>query len=271
MIAACTCEQAPATAVAGVPVHAISRDDAVVWLVQMLSCPASHVVNNIAADPIVRAAEDPELLRAMHDADLNLPDGTGVVWAARLLGAPAAERVYGADFLLAVAGHPFPRPLRHAFVGGTEPVLDALTADLRRRFSSVEIVAAVPPPVRPVNDEAVAGDIGQVRQRADGPIDVLWVGLGTPKQQIWAYHARRYGVAKVIVTVGAAFDFLSKSKRQAPAWMGPLGLEWVFRLAVEPRRLWRRYLVGNPRFISRVALQRLRSGPRPGDASATPG
>jgi N-acetylglucosaminyldiphosphoundecaprenol N-acetyl-beta-D-mannosaminyltransferase len=149
--------------------------------------------------------------------------------------------------------------------------LDALTARLRERFSGMEIVAAVPPPVRPVSEEAVADDIGQIRQRADGPIDVLWVGLGTPKQQIWAYHARRYEVAKVTVTVGAAFDFLSGSKRQAPPWMGPMGLEWVFRLAVEPRRLWRRYLVGNPRFVGRVALQRLRSGSRRGDAPARSG
>jgi N-acetylglucosaminyldiphosphoundecaprenol N-acetyl-beta-D-mannosaminyltransferase len=258
MIGVCGCERAAATDVGGVPVHAMSLGQAVTRVARMVDCPGSHVVHNIASDPIVRAWNDPQLLRALQEADLTLPDGMAVVWAARLLGAPpATERVYGPDFVLAVAGDPRTRPLRHAFVGANEPVLDSLTSRLRRLFPAIDIVAAYPPPLRPVSPDAVADDIEQTRRRAAGPIDVLWVGLGTPKQQVWAYQARPYDVAKVIVTVGAAFDFLSGAKRQAPAWMGRMGVEWLFRLATEPRRLWRRYLLGNPRFVMRIARQRL--------------
>ena len=258
---ACACGPVPTVDVGGVPVHPSSPSAALVRLEQLLDCGGSHVVNHIAADAVVQARDDDALMAALQRTDMNLADGMAVVWASRILGGPAeTTRVYGPDFMISVAEWGMARNLRHAFVGGADPgVLDALLGRLGARFPGVVVAGADAPPIREVSPDAVAADIRQLQATATSPIDVLWVGLGTPKQQLWADLARPHGVARVIVTVGAAFDFLSGRKPQAPGWIGRAGLEWLFRLVAEPRRLWRRYLLGNPRFVARIGMQLLRT------------
>jgi N-acetylglucosaminyldiphosphoundecaprenol N-acetyl-beta-D-mannosaminyltransferase len=218
-----------------------------------LACPQTHVVNHIPADPIVRAIDDPDFRDVLNSADMNLPDGTSVVLASRVLGVGGGERITGSTFMLDVIERCVGRGVRHGFVGGTPQVLKGLVEEIDREVPGANVAAAYSPPIRNVTAEGVREDLIGLGAECD----ILWVGLGTPKQQRWAQIARHEHPARAIVTVGAAFDFLSGTKRRAPKWVGTAGLEWSYRLATEPRRLWRRYLIGNPRFVWRVLRQRI--------------
>lgn len=216
----------------------------------MLLCPATHVVNHLPADPIVIARKNPEFAGALARADLNLPDGMGVVWAARMLRVgDLRERVYGPTFMLDVMRWGIDEGVRHALIGGTDSTLRKLVEKLKGGFPKLEIVAAYSPPIRAITSDGVLEDLSSLEREAD----IIWVGLGTPKQQAWADHARNSRKCRVISTVGAAFDFIAGTRRQAPGWMQQSGLEWLFRLSTEPRRLWRRYLLGNTQFVWSVA------------------
>jgi N-acetylglucosaminyldiphosphoundecaprenol N-acetyl-beta-D-mannosaminyltransferase len=163
------------------------------------------------------------------------------------------ERVYGPDLLLACCAVSVEKGWQHFFYGGAPGVAERLATLLRDRFSGIRIVGVESPPYRDLTtneDEAL--------MRRIGAADLLWVGLGTPKQERWMHAHLGTVSAKVMIGVGAAFDFLSGTKRQAPRWMRQSGLEWVFRLLSEPGRLWRRYLVNNPLFVWKIALQAIR-------------
>lgn len=242
----CTCPRDAGRAdVLGVPIDLVDGDGALARLRRYAGCPATHVVHHLSADPLVRALDDAALAGALRAGDLNVADGMSVVFATRVLGPRTLRsRVYGPDLMRRALAEP---GLTHGLIGGTPDVLDALA----RRFP---VSAAYAPPMRAlITDADVASDVAALGSLPD----VLWVGLGTPKQQVWAELARRLEPARAIVTVGAAFDFLSGAKRQAPGWMQRSGFEWAFRLGAEPRRLWRRYLIGNPRFVAGVVRQRL--------------
>ncbi|MGH2555859.1 MAG: WecB/TagA/CpsF family glycosyltransferase [Actinomycetota bacterium] len=244
----------------GVRVDTLSPSEALERLGTFLSCSASHVVNHLPAHPTVIARRDPVYRDLLNRADLNVADGMGVVWACRLQGfRRMQERVYGPDFLLEAFRWGEDRGIRHTFVGGTENTLDLLIQALRRRYPRVRVQGAYAPPFRDVNEESVQEDLSRLNVTAD----LLWVGLGTPKQQVWADIARNYSPAKAILTVGAAYDFIAGVKPQAPRWMQRHGLEWAFRLATEPRRLWRRALVDNAVFAWAVLMDR-GFGPLPG-------
>lgn len=250
----CICEPVLSVVeISGVPIHALSPQAALARVEAMLKCPATHAVNHIPADPIVIARRDPDFCEALRRADLNLPDGMGVVWAARVLGIEdSKERVYGPDFMLKVMEWGVERGIRHALVGGTPSTLGYLVRALKHKVNDVDIVAVHSPPLRSVTQDGVQEDLSNI----DNECDIIWVGLGTPKQQTWADLARHMNSARIILTVGAAFDFLAGTKSQAPTWMQRQGLEWLFRLRREPRRLWRRYLIGNLVFIWSVGVER---------------
>lgn len=251
----CTCPSPTSRLrVAGVLIDALSFSEALRRIGDFLNCDGTHVVHHLSADPIVQAMDDPALREALEHSDLNLPDGMGVVWGARASGARRLKRrVYGPELMEAVLQSGLGRDLQHAFVGGSPAGLEALKRRLAARFPRMRVAGAHAPPFREVTPAAVVEDL----ERLGAESDVLWIGLGTPKQQLWAHYARRFRPARVIATVGAAFDFLAGLKPQAPRWIGERGLEWAFRLATEPRRLWRRYLLGNPRFVWAVARERL--------------
>jgi N-acetylglucosaminyldiphosphoundecaprenol N-acetyl-beta-D-mannosaminyltransferase len=137
------------------------------------------------------------------------------------------------------------RPLRHYLYGSTPEVLERLVSQLNELAPGVEIIGAEPPPFRLLTEREKAELIARIRRL--GP-DIVWVGLGTPRQDLFIDQFRDQ-LGTTLVAVGAAFDFLAGAKRQAPNWMQNSGLEWAFRLATEPRRLWRRYLLGNTRFL----------------------
>jgi N-acetylglucosaminyldiphosphoundecaprenol N-acetyl-beta-D-mannosaminyltransferase len=211
-------------------------------------CQVVHLCN---AYNVLLASKQERYREVMNAGDLNLPDGTATLLAARLLGAPMRGRVAGPDLLAAVCAWGVDRSVRHFFYGGTPESLEAMLAAARSAYPGIKIAGSYAPPFRPLSPEE-ADDI--CRKINGTGAQVVWVGLGTPKQDEWMEAFRHRIEANVLVGVGAAFDFLSGSRRRAPHWMQRAGLEWLHRLASEPWRLWRRYLLGNPEFVVRFAV-----------------
>jgi N-acetylglucosaminyldiphosphoundecaprenol N-acetyl-beta-D-mannosaminyltransferase len=176
-----------------------------------------------------------------------------LVWLCRLAGQRHVERVYGPDLLLALCRHGLDKRYRHFFFGGAPGIADALAARLVHRFPGLIVAGTISPPFGVVS-EAEEG-IFVERINAARP-DVVWVGLGTGRQERWMAENRPRLEAPVLIGVGAAFDFLSGRKPQAPRWMQRSGLEWMFRLASEPSRLWPRYRE-YPLFVALITAQLL--------------
>lgn len=236
-----------AVTIAGVRIDVVDLDAAVNALLGSGRPRRVYLCN---AYTISLAARDDTYRRTINAGDLNLPDGMPLVWIARRRGAHALRgRVYGPDLMAATLDRGRAFGLRHYLYGSTPQVLEALCARIATRWPGAQVVGAESPPFAPITDAEL--DDAAARMDEVGA-DVVWVGLGTPKQDEVVHRlAERTTAANV--AVGAAFDFLSGTKPQAPVWMREHGLEWCFRLATEPRRLWRRYLIGNARFVWAVA------------------
>ena len=219
-----------------------------------MSCGHSHVVHFCAAHPTVEARRDAGYRKILNKGALNVADGMPVAWAARFSGSKT-ERLAGTDGMRLAAMWGIERGLRHYLYGGTPETLERLQRSLEATYPGILIVGAESPPFRPVSDEEMAES---VRRMQEAGTQALWVGLGAPKQDLTANRLRAMRAAPVILCVGAAFDFIAGTIPRAPLWMQRSGLEWVHRLASEPTRLWRRYLVGNPMFVSGVVRDRLR-------------
>jgi N-acetylglucosaminyldiphosphoundecaprenol N-acetyl-beta-D-mannosaminyltransferase len=202
---------------------------------------------------VMASTEDPELRSALMSSSMNVPDGQPLVWAINALGNSLAGRVYGPELMSRACAHAADTGHRYYLYGGrNQGALVQLALKLRQRYPGVRIVGGYAPPHRPLTDEeqnAVADEINRSRP------DVVWVGIGVPKQEKWMAQMRDRLDAPVLVGVGAAFDFHAGLVPQAPNWLQEAGLEWAFRLAHEPRRLWRRYFRYNPRFIAAFARQ----------------
>ena len=240
--------------VLGVGVSAIDITSALVSMERWIRVRGAHYVCVTGVHGVMESQRDPELRRIHNDADMVTPDGMPLVWIGKACGARQMQRVYGPDLLLASCAVSTSDGPRHYFFGSTPEVVASLTQRLRERFPALNVCGSVSPPFRPLTpaeDALLVDNINAARP------DIVWVGLGTPKQERWmAAHLGRID-APVMIGVGAAFDFVSGHKRQAPRWMQRSGLEWLFRLAAEPQRLARRYLVNNPAFVWLVALQSL--------------
>ena len=216
-----------------------------------LDAPASGMrlrAHFCTAHTIVEANEDEHLMRVLDQGEIVTSDGMPIVWLLRAMGY-RAERVYGPDVLLAVADRSRDRSLRHYFYGGGPGIAEALAERLRSRYPGMIVAGAEMPPFRALSASERREAIGRIN--ASGA-DYVWVGLGTPKQDFWLADNRADLDASVLFAVGAAFDFLSGAKRHAPRLMQRTGTEWLFRLSTEPGRLWRRYLLGNARFLTLV-------------------
>jgi N-acetylglucosaminyldiphosphoundecaprenol N-acetyl-beta-D-mannosaminyltransferase len=198
----------------------------------------------------VMESQRDEALRQIHNrSTLTTPDGVPMVWAGRWAHAPNMGRVYGPDLMLAVLERAAAEGWTSFFYGGGDGVADELASQMRSRFPGLEVVGTHTPPFRPLTPEEDAAVIEQIRRRRP---DLIWVGLSTPKQERWmADHVGRLDKG-LMCGVGAAFDINAGLLAQAPQWMQRSGLEWLFRLLVEPRRLWKRYLSNNPRFVWRI-------------------
>jgi N-acetylglucosaminyldiphosphoundecaprenol N-acetyl-beta-D-mannosaminyltransferase len=177
-----------------------------------------------------------------------------LVWLSRLQGFHHVERVYGPDLMLALCERLAAKGYRHFFYGGAEGVPEQLASVLQKRFPGLQVAGTFSPPFRSLTADEDDRIVQMINAAAP---DIVWVGLSTPKQERWMAGHRERLTAPVLIGVGAAFDFLTGRKPQAPRWMQRAGLEWLFRLLTEPRRLWRRYLINNPLFVALVVLQAL--------------
>lgn len=203
---------------------------------------------------VMESQRDKNLRRIHNAAGLVTPDGMPLVWLMRRQGLDHVERVYGPDLMLALCERSVSKGYRHFFYGGVEGVPEQLADSLQRRFSKLQVAGSYSPPFRPLTSEE---DKQMVQMINETNPDIVWVGLSTPKQERWMADHVHQLTAPVLIGVGAAFDFHSGRKRQAPHWMQRNGLEWLFRLVNEPQRLWRRYLVNNPLFVLLVLRQML--------------
>lgn len=237
--------------VLGMRVDATTYAETADAVIERAETGAGGMICVATAHMAIECFDDPGLRRAVNSADRVTPDGMSLVWALRRLGVDSATRVYGPALLPILCARAEARSIPVGFYGGTPEVLGALQAELRQRFPRLRMPFAWSPPFRalaPAEDAAVCDAILASGAR------ILFVGLGCPKQERWMAEHRE-SLACVQVGVGAAFDFVSGAKAQAPEWMQGAGLEWLFRLGCEPRRLWRRYLVGNARFLYHFVLR----------------
>jgi N-acetylglucosaminyldiphosphoundecaprenol N-acetyl-beta-D-mannosaminyltransferase len=244
----------------GVPITACTPTEAAGEVVRLATTDLDHGVDIhlCNAYTLALADKDAPFKAFLQRASVNFPDGKSVVWANKLLHRRRTiptDRVYGPDLLLDVFENGQDLGLRHYLLGSTPQVLAGLETELRRRFPKAVIVGAVSPPFRALTEQETAE---QTARLVESKAQVVWVGLGTPKQD-WESARLAEDIAAIFIAVGAAFDFIAGEKKQAPMWMQRNGLEWLFRLAVEPRRLWRRYLFGNARFLRATIREMLRT------------
>jgi N-acetylglucosaminyldiphosphoundecaprenol N-acetyl-beta-D-mannosaminyltransferase len=239
-------------------VDATSYQHAATEILRWANSRESRYVCVATVNNVIEAYDDPEYATIMEDADLVTPDGMPLVWGLRLLGVKAPTRVYGPDLTHVVCLLAAEQGVPIGFYGGEQAVLEDLTTKLTRSYPSLKIVYRSSPPFRPLTPEEERRTVeGFARSGAR----ILFVGLGAPKQERWM-AAHKGQVNAVMLGVGAAFDFLAGRKRQAPRLVQRLGLEWLHRLLHEPRRLWRRYLYRNPRFVVLFGSQLLTERPQ---------
>lgn len=213
-----------------------------------------HCIAATSMHGIVEAQGDPTFKRTLNTTDLNVPDGMPLIWMGRRQGHFLPRRVYGPDVLLAFCKMTDGCGYRHFFYGGEPGVAEKLAKSLQARFPGLRTVGTLSPPFRPLTAEENENIVNQISNASP---DIVWVGLGTPKQERWMHEHKNSLRVPVLVGVGAAFNILAGRRRQAPRWMREHGLEWLFRLLQEPRRLWRRYLIYGTQFTAYLLLESL--------------
>ncbi len=257
----------PATVdVLGIPLGLTDYEGTLDWIDAMVAARGRGYVCVCNVHTVMASAEDAELRTALLKASINVPDGQPLVWALSALGHPLHDRVYGPELMARACARGAESGQRLYLYGGrNQGALVQLALNLRRRYPGVKVVGGYSPPHRPLTAEEREAVVHEIN--ASGA-DVVWVGIGVPKQEKWMARLRTELDSPVLVGVGAAFDFHAGLVPQAPTWMQKMGLEWSYRLAHEPRRLWRRYTRYNPRFVrdfgrQLIAYRRWQRG-RPG-------
>jgi N-acetylglucosaminyldiphosphoundecaprenol N-acetyl-beta-D-mannosaminyltransferase len=245
---------APSTVdVLGVRLALTDYDQTLDWIDAMIAERSRGYLCACNVHTVMASREDPELRASLATSSVNVPDGQPLVWAINALGHSLNDRVYGPELMARASARSAESGQRFYLYGGRhQDALLTLGSRLRERFPGVNIVGGYSPPFRPLTDEERAAVVEEINE---SEADVVWVGIGVPKQEKWMAALRPHLEAPVLVGVGAAFDFHAGLVPQAPPWLQGAGLEWAYRLAREPRRLWRRYLRYNPRFVAAFARQ----------------
>ncbi len=239
----------PRVDVLGIGISAIDMAQAVAEIARWIQDGEQHYVCVTGVHGVMEARRDPELRRIHNASGLTTPDGMPMVWAGHRAGVPHMQRVYGPDLMLEVLALAAERGWSSFFYGGGPGVPELLAERLTARFPGLPVAGTWSPPFRPLTPEEDQAVVERINRSG---ADLVWVGLSTPKQERWmAAHAGRLD-AKALLGVGAAFDIHAGLLAQAPPWMQGAGLEWLYRLGREPRRLWRRYLRNNPRFVVEI-------------------
>jgi len=235
--------------VVGTPVSATSIEQ-VLDLLEHRPDDKATVIAFCNVHSVMTARRDPSVAAALAGADVAAPDGMPIVWGLRAMGREAQRRVDGPTFMQEALRAGIARGWSHYFYGSTEDTLGELMKAVRQTVPGVVIVGSCAPPFRPPTDEDIHDAARRIR---DANPDLVWVGLGMPKQELWMQRVRPHVPGVGLLGVGAAFEFIAQSAPRAPRWMQATGLEWVHRLIHEPRRLWRRYLFNNPAYLALLA------------------
>lgn len=241
--------------VLGVGISTITQSDALTKICEWIDSGKRHFISVCTVHTVMECQNDPRMRSAVNSAGMATPDGMPLVWLGKLKSKRAVSRVYGPDLLLALCKISAERGYKHYFYGGASGVPEELARNMQMRFPGLKVVGAFSPPFRPLSNVEDAEIVDNINQAG---ADIVWVGLGTPKQDLWMAEHRSRLTASVLIGVGAAFDFHTGRVPQAPGWMQRVGLEWLFRFFQEPRRLWYRYLVYNPLFILLIIAQALK-------------
>ncbi len=250
-----TTNDIPVSNILGVAVSVTHMERSIAEVERWITEKEKHYALFSPVSTIMQCRQDPKLRRVANNAGLVNPDGMPLVFLSRWRGHKTIDRVYGPDFMMAFSEMSVAKGYKHFYYGGAEGVPEELAEKMRERFPGINIVGTYSPPFRaltPEEDEEIVQMINAAEP------DIVWVGLGSPKQDHWmADHVDRLN-AYGLMGVGAAFDFHTGRKPQAPYWMQRRGLEWAFRLSTEPKRLWKRYLINNPLFIASSIAQQLK-------------
>jgi len=242
----------PAANVLGIGVHAVDMPRAVATIEKAIHRRIGGYVCVTGMHGVMEAQRDHELRDVLNRAYLNVPDGKPTVWVGKAQGHGSMRRVFGPDLMAEICRVSVARGYTHFFYGGDTGVAEELAATLQHRFPGLKVVGTLTPPFRALNDAEIA-DLGRQLQ-ACRP-DIFWVGLSTPKQELFMARVASNLDVGVSIGVGAAFDYHTGRLRDAPTWMKEGGLQWTHRLWQEPRRLWRRYTQNIPVFLFLLLLQ----------------
>lgn len=255
----------PSVRILGVPVSRLDMPRAIGCIAAWIARGESRHISTVDVHGVMRSRAEPALKAAYEAADMVTPDGKPLVWTAQLRGYSDIDRVCGPDLVLAVAERSVREGWRHYFYGGADGVAEALARRLQDAYPGLEVAGTECPPFRAQSDEETAATLARIEAAGT---DILWVGLGIPKQDVWMHQNAHKLRGVVSIGIGAAFDFHTGRIQRAPLWMQRSGFEWLHRLASEPRRLWRRYLILAPRFVAasisetvRLRLQRRHGEP----------
>lgn len=238
----------------GVDISAIDMNDARTFIENSVDGRVKSYISVSPVSTIMGCYKNEIVRNAVNSASLVTPDGMPVVWIGKIKGHKNIRRVYGPDLMLEICEISAARGYRNYFYGCVPQVLDKLEKKLKNIFPNLIIAGMYSPPFRQLTkeeDDEIVNSINSVKA------DIVWVGLGSPKQDLWMYEHRDKINAYIMIGVGAAFDFIAGTKPQAPKWIRNNGFEWLFRLCVEPRRLWRRYLIESSLFVVLVGWQML--------------
>jgi N-acetylglucosaminyldiphosphoundecaprenol N-acetyl-beta-D-mannosaminyltransferase len=233
--------------VLGVPICCDGLDGAVDKVDEWISEHRQGYACLVNVHLVQTARRSPHLSAALRAADLSLPDGAPVAWLAGHLRHRPVQRVTGSDLFDALCSR---RRRRHFFLGSTPETLERLTQAVVNRYPQADVCGTYSPPFGSLEELECAEMVARANSAM---VDIVWVGLGAPKQELWLHANRSNLKAPAVIGVGAVFDFVSGTKPRAPVWMQHAGLEWAYRLVTEPRRLWRRYLFTNTSFAVRAA------------------
>jgi N-acetylglucosaminyldiphosphoundecaprenol N-acetyl-beta-D-mannosaminyltransferase len=241
------------TEVVGIPLALTDYERTMDWMDAAVAAGQRATLVHATVHLVMLSHEDEQVRDAVLASDLVVPDGQPLVWALNALGHHLHDRVYGPELMARHCARAARAGTRVYLYGGrNQGALVQLALNLRRAHPGLQIVGGYAPPFRPLNGEEEDALVEEINRSG---ADIVWVGIGQPKQEKWMRRMRPRLEAPVLVGVGAAFDFHAGLQPQAPDWMQSSGLEWAYRLAHEPRRLWKRYFRYNPRFVAGFARQ----------------
>jgi N-acetylglucosaminyldiphosphoundecaprenol N-acetyl-beta-D-mannosaminyltransferase len=230
----------------GIGISAVNMETATLQIMDWIRYQAREMVSVAAVHSIVDAQREAQSKLAMQNSGICVPDGMPLVWMLKLSGIKNVSRVFGPDLMLSVCDRMSAKNMSAYYYGGAQGVAEELALKMEETYSGIRTAGTYSPPYR----ELTELEENQIVEKINSTgADIIWVGLGSPKQEKWMYKFRNQLTAPVLIGVGAAFDYNTGRIQRAPSWIQNSGLEWLFRLLQEPGRLWKRYMRNNPLFL----------------------